>query len=295
MSQDRLWTVSELLGWTDRFFRERGIENPRGNAENLIAHALDLDRLGLYLYHDRPVTVGEREPLRALVTRRVSGEPLQYILGYTEFLGVRIEVGPGCLIPRPETEGLVTEAIVELGEFEVGSIWDLGSGSGACSRFLAERFPQARVVALEVSPAAVVWTRRNLAGISNAHVIRGDMTRVPAANGGVDLVLSNPPYIAAREISTLETEVRDHEPGIALAGGDDGLAAYRALIPQAARTLSAEGILALEIGAGQAPAVVELTERCFSRVRVANDLAGIERVVVARDPISSWPNDVDTR
>lgn len=277
------WTVLKVLRWTADYFREKGIESGRRDAEVLLADTLGLDRVGLYLHFDRPLSADELAAYRRLVARRAQREPLQYILGETEFWSLPLRVTPEVLIPRADTEVLVEEALKKV-TGAVG-ILDVGTGSGAIAIALAHELPEARVEAVDISPAALVLAEENARrnGVAERmHFRQADFYQLQG--GPYDLMVANPPYIPATDMDELMPEVRDHEPHLALRGGDaDGLAAYRALAVAAANLLVPGGWLLVEVGIGQAEAVRRLfadagLDDCYAR----DDYAGIPRVVGGR-------------
>lgn len=276
------WTVIQLLRWTADYFNGKDIESGRLEAELLLAHTLDLDRVGLYLHFDRPLTPVELADFRAKVQRRARREPVQYILAETEFWSLPLQVGPDVLIPRSDTEVLVEEALRRLQQG--GSMLDVGTGSGAIAIAVASERPAVDVTAIDCSRPALTVARANaeMHGLSGRITCReGDLAALPA--GPYDLVVSNPPYIAESEWAGLMAEVRDHEPRIALHGGIDGLDAYRHLARQAMTVLKPGGWLLVEVGAGQADVVRELFEQAgLSALGVRKDYAGIARVVYAQ-------------
>lgn len=277
------WTVLKLLRWTADYFAGRGIDSPRLDAELLLAETLGLDRVGLYVNFERPLQADELAAFRERVKRRAGREPLAYILGHTEFWSLPLKVTPAVLIPRPDTELLVEAALPRLGAGP-RQVLDIGTGSGALAIALAHECRECVVTAIDVSPAALAVAldnaRLNLVA-DRIVLVQQDLARLSA--GPFDLIVANPPYIPSGELATLMPEVRDFEPSLALDGGTDGLAAYRAIAAQAGTTLATGGWLLVEVGAGQAAAVqalfaaAGLTDRFVSR-----DLAGIERVVGGR-------------
>ncbi|MAE70358.1 MAG: protein-(glutamine-N5) methyltransferase, release factor-specific [Gemmatimonadetes bacterium] len=282
--REKVWTVIGVLCSATEYFERRGVENPRGNAELLLAHVLECKRIDLYLEHDRPLAPEERGPFKALIKRRTGGEPLQYIVGHTEFLGIEIRVGPGVLIPRPETETLASEIVQVVEERPRQRIVDAGCGSGALAIFFGKRWPRAEVLATDRSPRALDCTAENARrqSLERVRCLAADLGGLPVPDRSVDLVVSNPPYVASAEIATLPRDIRGFEPREALDGGDDGLDLIRALIPEAARALKPGGWLGIEVGAGQARSTAGLCEAAFDGPRVHRDLAGIERVILAR-------------
>lgn len=280
-------TLLEILQRTERWFRDRGVPTPRLDAELLLAHVLRTERLQLYLMYDRPMTDAELEALRPLVKRRGQREPVAWIVGSKGFHRLDLRVHAGVLVPRPDTEVLVDAALGWIGAPE-GPVFvaDVGSGSGAVGLAIAASLPTARVYATDVADAALANTRDNVAALGLADrvaVLRGPLlTPIPEARP-VDWVVSNPPYIPSDAIDALQPEVSRFEPRLALDGGRDGLAVYRALVP-AARARARQGLL-VEVGHDQAAAVSALfTDAGFVDVRTWQDFGGHQRVVGGRVP-----------
>lgn len=278
------WTLLKLLRWATEYFTAKGIDNPRLDAELLLAHVLELDRVGLYLNYDRPLNKDELDLLRPLVTRRGQREPLQYLIGYTEFWSLKFKVSPAVLIPRSDTEILVEEALSRAGES--GCLLDVGTGSGAIAVSLATELVQWRVEALDISPEALDVARDNAEsnGVSERmELICCDLGQLPVKE--YDLIVSNPPYIAEEEWKKLMPEVRDHEPRIALLAGNRGLDCYQKLVNQAFRNLKSSAWLLVEIGYQQADRVQELFKDAgLCDVYLREDYAGQPRVVGGRKP-----------
>ncbi len=276
----------EVLTATTDFFRSRGIPSPRLDAELLIGHALGLNRVGVYLNFDRPIRDEELEPIRAMVRRRGNREPVAWILGKKEFYGRDFVVGPGILVPRPDTETLIETLLPLLGDADPIFVADIGSGSGCIGLTLATEKPGLRLFAVDVSEIALATTKQNVEALGlkeRVAVLRGSLLEPIPAGRVIDWVVSNPPYIPSADLDGLQPEVRDHEPRIALDGGADGLDVYRRLIPVAAAR--ARVGIALEVGDGQAGAVADLArEAGLSTVTITRDLGGIERVVIATRP-----------
>lgn len=276
------WTVLKVLKWTSGYLAERGIDSGRLDAELLLADLLQLDRVGLYLNFDRPLDAEELGRFRERVGRRARREPLQYILGRTEFWSLPFRVSPAVLVPRPDTEVLVEEALSRAAP--AARILDVGTGSGAIAVALAHELQEARVTAVDISAEALAVAGQNARDNSVEEriiLVRADLQALP--EGEFDLVVANPPYIAEGELAELMPEVRDYEPQLALAGGTDGLDAYRALARQAPGLLAAGGWLLVEIGAGQAVAVRELLAAAgLEEVFTRDDYAGLPRVVGGR-------------
>jgi release factor glutamine methyltransferase len=282
---ERIWTVLAALNWTAQRFAQAGLDSSRLEAEVLLAHATGLGRVGLYVAHDRPLDSAERARYRQLVQRRLGGEPVAYLIGRREFWSLDLEVDPRVLIPRRETEHVVEEVLRELppagGEVRLG---DVGTGSGAIALAVKRERPDAHVLATDASSAAVELARANAGrlGLEVTFVV-GDLVEPLRPFAPLDLIASNPPYIATGKLAGLPVEVR-REPTAALDGGPDGLAVLRRLIECAAPLLRSQGRLVLEIGSDQAKAVVAMVEQAsaYQGARVVRDLAGLDRVVVAR-------------
>lgn len=278
---DDIWTTLKVLTWTTGYLAEKGVENARREAEWLLCEATGLDRVGLYLNFDKPMSDDELAAYRALVARRGKREPLQHILGSQEFDGLTFEVSPAVLIPRHDTETLLEQALQQVPH--PCAILDIGTGSGCIAIALAKRLPEAAVAAVDLSAEALAVARRN----AELHAVKVELLQgsffEPLAGRRFDLIVSNPPYIITADLATLQPEVRDYEPNLALDGGADGLDAYRAIIIQAADHLQPGGWLWFEVGAGQAADVAALLAQAgFGGIITASDPGGIERVVGGR-------------
>jgi release factor glutamine methyltransferase len=269
-------------------------------AELLLLHVAGRDRTWLYAHPEDEVTSDQEERFFSLVARRVAGEPTQYLTGKQEFWGLEFEVTPDVLIPRPETEHVIEVALDRLALREIRAgrkqtlsgeglrIADVGTGSGCIAVALAKDLPGSTLVATDISPAALVVAQRNAARhnfadqIEFVHANLLEGATVPIAELRFDLIVSNPPYIGRREEATLQREVREHEPEIALYGGQEGYELYAALVTQAAAHLGQGGIVVFELGHDSLPAVQPLFDTPdWTHVGVTNDLAGIPRVIAA--------------
>ena len=286
-------TVIEILNWSTNYLKDHQIENPRLNAELLLAHSLNLSREGLYVRLNSKIKKGEKETLERLIKRRISGEPLQYILGHQEFWSIDFKVDPSVLIPRPETELLVEQTLSILSETPFQSppfILEIGTGSGAVAISLAKEARDIFLVATDISGNALLLAKENAESSGVLHQIKFvngnlfDPFRFLGEREPFDLILSNPPYITCSEIEGLAKEVKDYEPIIALNGGEDGLTFYRNIISQAPFYLKKGGWLLLEVGQAQGERVSELIEKRgdFLTPQRLQDLSGIERVVKAQ-------------
>ncbi|MBX3749372.1 MAG: peptide chain release factor N(5)-glutamine methyltransferase [Opitutaceae bacterium] len=277
-------TVLEIIKRSAEFLAGKGVECARLNAELLIGHALGLKRMQLYLQFERPLAEPELEKIRPLVRRRGQREPLQHILGETEFHGLRLKTDRRALIPRPETELLVELVVARLSE-PPRRLVDLGTGSGAIALALARRYPEAEIVATDASAEALALARENAAlnGLDGrVRWLESDWFAALAGES-FDVVVSNPPYLSEAEVASAAPEVRDHEPRAALTPGGDGLAALTAIIASAGGHLPAGGLLALETGIAQHATLLPITARHgFAAAESCPDLTGRERFVFAR-------------
>lgn len=264
-----------------------GIEQPALEAAWLVEHAVGLSPLLQRVKADRKLTAAECECVRTLVERRARREPLQYVLGTQEFCGRAFQVTPAVLIPRPESTLLVAEAVRRCASHSAAAIVDVGTGSGCLAVSVALSLPEARVLAIDISAEALLVARRNMvqhACDARIDCLEGDLL-APLGEAEwlqkIDVILSNPPYIADGDISTLQPEVGGFEPRLALAGGLDGMEVHRRLLQQAPTYLRSGGALLMEVGLGQAAAVCRAAEEggWFRAATVLQDEAGIARVV----------------
>jgi release factor glutamine methyltransferase len=282
-----VWTIKALLAWTTEFLASKGIESPRAEAQILLAHVLRCGKVDLLIRYDEQPSEAERTRFRELIQRRVAGWPVAYLVGTRDFYLLSFEVTPAVLVPRPETETLVLEALAYLKPLSAPTVLDLGTGSGCIAISLAQQKKDARVTAVDVSPDALTVARRNSArhGVADRiDFLQGDLF-TPLAPGSVsDLVVSNPPYIAPGEFAALAPDVRDHEPRIALDGGSDGLAFYPRIAAAVGSYLKPGGRLLMEIGYTQDEAVRAILAR-QSELQLGptiKDMSGHPRVVVAK-------------
>ena len=271
-------TVGEVLVASTEFLAAKGVSSPRVDAEHLVARALGVSRLDLYLQHDRPLNESELAVARELVRRRGTREPLAYVLGDWGFRRLVLATDRRALVPRPETEIVVERCLARLEGLEAPTVLDVGTGSGAIALAIADEHPGARVTAIDVSADALALARENAerTGLGGRiELVEHDLaTGLPG--GPYDLVVSNPPYVLPEEIETLEAEVREWEPRQALVGRG----ATEAIVAATPGVLSAGGWLVLEVGDGTAGVVAALLEAAGFRelVRTA-DLTGRDRVV----------------
>jgi release factor glutamine methyltransferase len=277
-------TVLDILRRTTTYLAGAGVETPRIDAEWLLAHALACRRLDLYLRFDQPLAEGTLATLRSTVRRRARREPLQYVLGYTDFHQLRLTVGPGALVPRPETEELVERLLAMAVAAPPAWIADLGTGSGALALALAAALPAAGVIASDCNPEALAIARANAAalGLAGRVDLRAGYWCEPL-DQPVDWIVANPPYLSEDEWAAAAPEVRDHEPKSALVAADNGLADLRQILTAAPRYLNPGGLLAMETGPGHHPALAALaTELGYAPCWGEPDLARQPRFFFAR-------------
>lgn len=268
-----------------------GIESPEKEAEILLKCGLNINALEIYR-DNQELKNTEITTLKNILNRRLLHEPIQYICGYEEFLGLKILVGRGVLIPRPETELLVEEAVMAIkGQESEVRILDLCTGSGCIALALAKEFPDAQVYGVDVSEVAIWYANKNaeINGINNVTFLKGNLFepigREFIDHGlrfSADLIISNPPYIKRNEIKNLQPEIKDWEPVIALDGGMDGIDFYREIIPQARHFLTNKGIIMFELGNNQAEYVSEiLISVGYINIKIIKDYKGTKRIIQA--------------
>jgi release factor glutamine methyltransferase len=286
-SADQTWTLGALLDWTAKHLAQKGVEYPRLDAEVLLAHAAGCKRIDLYGTRYGEVAAPEvRQTYRDLIRRRLEGCPVAYLVGRKEFYGLELSVSPAVLIPRPDTEHVVIEALALAKKLETPRIVDVGTGSGAIAVALARHHPRAQLTAIDVSADALAVARGNAEKHDVAERVRflqGDLL-APVANESFDLIVSNPPYIATEDLPKLPIGVRQYEPLLALDGGPGGFAVFDRLIDQARARLASGGHLVVEIGAPQEqPARARLAAMPeFSLGPTVLDSGRHPRVLIAR-------------
>ena len=283
--EDR-WTVGRLLTWTADYLKRKGSEFPRLDAEVLLAHVLEWERVRLYTHFEDEVADPPRAAFRALVRRRAEGSPVAYLVGRKEFYLLPLQVSPAVLIPRPDSEFVVTEFLTLMkGRQEVRAV-DVGTGSGCLALACVARHKSARFLAIDLSPEALAVAGSNARALKLADRVEfrlGNRLEPAAGDGPFDVILANPPYIPTGVIATLEPGVRDHEPRLALDGGADGLRVVAPLIAESIPLLKPGGHLILEIGSDQeAPVRALIAERPeFQLAPTIRDHANHPRVVRA--------------
>ena len=282
--EQKIWTIGALLQWTQQYFGDKGVDNPRLDAELLLCHVLGKDRVYLSVHFDQPLCKEELTAFRALVKQRGAHVPVAYILGEKGFMGLTFKVSPSVLIPRPETELLVEEVLSAVKPLSKPYLLDLGAGSGAIIVSLLAHCPAAVGVAVDISPEALVVAGENAVDNNvrdRLTLLQGDLFAPLGLQERFDIIVSNPPYIPAADVDTLAPEVR-REPRLALDGGRDGLDYYRRLA-QGAPAYSKPGtLLALEIGIDQHETVPALLAAAGWTIQsIRRDYGNIPRVVLA--------------
>jgi len=293
MTEEQPWTVGRLLNWTADFLRDKGADSPRLDAEVLLAHARDCQRIELYTAFEEEAAEPLRETFRELVRRRAAGTPVAYLVGHREFFSLSFQVTPDVLIPRPESELLVVR-ILDLAktqsEEKALRIADVGTGSGILAVCCAKHLPTCSITAIDISPAALKVAQSNAEkhGVADrVEFVCSDLFAELPVPTEYDIIVSNPPYVASAEMPGLATDVRDYEPHLALDGGEQGTEVIERLIPQAVERLRPGGWLLMEIGPGNAELVEQLVaaNSGLTPHETIADLAGHPRVVQAQRPM----------
>jgi release factor glutamine methyltransferase len=287
---EKVWTILDLITWGRAYFEEKGVDSPRLTMEILIAHVLQKARIQLYTQFDRPLGENELTTLRAMIKRRAAREPLQYILGETDFFGMTLSVNPAVLIPRPETELLVEYVLNRLkkdtsttNENQVETtILDIGTGSGCIALALAKNIStSATLYGLDVSNDALALARSNAERNQITNVQFGKIDILEALpKRQFSVIVSNPPYISTTDMNELEPEVGSHEPNVALTDNADGMTFYRRFAEIFPQMLEERGWFAVEMGFGQGAMVEALFADAGFETMVINDFAGIPRICV---------------
>lgn len=278
------WTVLKILDWTKSYFEKHQIPSARLDAEVLLSQVLGLNRIQLYMQFEKALHPEELKNYKALIQRRIQDEPTAYIIGEKEFWSRSFEVGPGVLIPRPDTERLVEVIFNETGNDEKNKILDLGCGSGILAITLQCEWPSSIITGIDLSDEALEFAKRNA---KKHHSSQINFLKKDILNDNFDefenfdLIVSNPPYIATKTIETLDKNIRDYEPKQALDGGADGLRFYKTISNLALKILKQKGWLAVEIGDDQGQSVSQIFKN-FQSVQVFQDYTGADRVILAQ-------------
>jgi len=314
------WTIQKLLNWITEYLTNKGIESPRLSAELLLSHVLGLKRIELYTHFDKPVSKQQLDILHDLVKRAIRHEPVSYLTGKTEFYSLQLIVNPDCMIPRPETELLVERSVEFLRSRPVrnsvthkmtqkeeisnrastGSqfICDLCTGCGCIAVAIARNFPNARIIATDISASALDIAAQNIEKYNltgKITLLCGDLFEplipqldtdklVPDSDWGFDLIVCNPPYVSSAEYEKLSKNVKDYEPKEALYAGPDGLDIYQRLIEKVDEFLKPDAALMLEIGYSQGRAVKDMLEKTgvFAEIKIEKDPHDNDRIVIAK-------------
>ncbi|MEM7317099.1 MAG: peptide chain release factor N(5)-glutamine methyltransferase [Planctomycetota bacterium] len=287
MTTTEEWTILRLLKWTESYLTESGSDSPRLDAEILLATAKECDRIQLYTSFDEVATDEVRTAYRELVRRRAEGAPVAYLVGHREFFSRRFRVNENVLIPRPETEFVVTQLCDCVADRQQQvSIVDVGTGSGILAITAALELPNAKVTAIDISDGALEVARQNAEDhgvLDRIDFVEGDLLDSISTDTKFDFVLSNPPYVSESEFEELDTQVKDHEPKLALVAGEFGTSVIERLIPQAADRLVTGGRLMMEISPMIEERVHGLIQSHggFETPSTTKDLAQLARVVTA--------------
>jgi len=278
-------TVREILNEVTRDFEAAGMETVRLDAEVLLAFCLNCDRLEFLKNPDMQISKSQLAVFNKLVSRRLKWEPVAYITGRKEFWSFTLEVNKGVLIPRPDTEIILEEALAVGKNIIAPRIADIGTGSGAIALALAKELPEPKITATDISPAALKVAKKNARNLKlgkNIEFLKGDL--FAPVKGLFDIIVSNPPYISAAEYEELPRGVKDFEPKIALLAGQTGVEFYEKLIYQSKNHLKKDGWLLMEIGAPQAEKIRDIMQECafFEDIDVRRDYAGHDRVIKGR-------------
>ena len=283
-----VWTIGKILKWTEEYFQKAQLDSPRLDAEVLLAHVLNQpERIYLYVHFGQPLEQSELAAYKECIKRRVQHEPVAYITGHRDFMGLDFKVTKDTLIPRPDTEILVEAVLQRLpAAGESSTLADIGTGTGAICLSLLNYLPKLRAMAVDISPGALAVAKENSVSLGlsqRVEFLQGDLLEPLKAKGELlNAIVSNPPYIPKADIATLASEVKAYEPMGALDGGEDGLDFYRRLLAESGDLLKDGGFLALEVGIHQAHQLEALAKDMsqWGKCEILRDLAGIERVVI---------------
>lgn len=282
MEQEKIWRIIDIINWAQDYLGTKGISSPRLNIELMLADILGCGRIDLYLNFDRPLNKAQLSTLREYVKRRAKHEPIQYVLGYTEFMGYKIKTDSRALIPRPETEVLIREAINILNEKNKTDlkILEIGSGSGCISIVLAKQFPMAKIFAVEISKDSIALAKENIKtfNIGNISFIQADFLNSEIEEREFDLIISNPPYIPYNEFINLSEDIINYEPQIALTDGSAGLTFYNKFA-DLLHKLNTEGTMLLEIDGRNTAELLSLFSGKSTNIKIIKDYAEFDRVL----------------
>lgn len=283
-----VWTIGKILKWTEEYFQKAQLDSPRLDAEVLLAHVLNQpERIYLYVHFDQPLEQLELAAYKECIKRRVQHEPVAYITGHRDFMGLDFKVTKDTLIPRPDTEILVEAVLQRLpAAGENSTLADIGTGTGAICLSLLNYLPKLRAMAVDISPGALAVAQENSVSLGlspRVEFLQGDLLAPLKAKGELlNAIVSNPPYIPKADIAALASDVKAYEPMGALDGGEDGLDFYRRLLAESGDLLKDGGFLAMEVGIHQAGQLEALAKDMsqWGKCEILRDLAGIDRVVI---------------
>lgn len=284
--EEKTWTLIDIVNWGADYFNKKHIDSPRLTIELMLCKLLKMQRIDIYSNFDKPLRDNELTELRDMVKRRLKREPLQYILGTTNFFGIELDVDGGTLVPRPETELLVEEVLNYLDKNPSDRILDIGAGSGCISIALAKKHPESQVIGIDISDKAIETSRKNARKLKvnnidffKADILADDINEIMTNGQKYDLIVSNPPYIELDEYKKLEPELLNYEPRIALTDESNGLTFYKRFAEIFPGMIKRNGSFFFEIGYGQK----NFIERIFAEKGIAleckNDLSGIPRIM----------------
>ena len=287
------WTIIKVLSWTESYLKNHSIDSPRLTAEMLLSYCLGTKRLDLYLQYDRPLQENELSDFKGLIKRRIQNEPVAYIIGEKGFFESDFEVAPGVLIPRPETEILVEQALeilnINQGHLRPRKVLGLGTGSGAIIISLAKANPRHQYFASDISWAALEIAKNNAEKLTRDKIcfFSGSWFLPMGEKALFDLIVSNPPYIPSGDIQTLQSEIRQFEPIIALDAGRDGFDSFRSILADAHHYLVPGGSILLEMGFDQKKGIENILTQCpwYENIDFIKDLAGHNRTVLIKKSI----------
>jgi release factor glutamine methyltransferase len=289
-TQIKSWRIIDIINWGSQYLKSKGIDEARLTIELMLCHVLKCRRIDLYIDFERPLTKSELEELRNIIKRRLKREPLQYIIGKTEFMGLEFKISPDVLIPRPETEILVEKTIEtikkEFPNKTIVKVLDIGAGSGNISisiaKFLGEKV---KVLGIDLSDKAIQIAEENakLNNVENVEFMCFDFFDADFENkfqNQFDIIVSNPPYISKEEFETLQEEIKNHEPRIALTDESDGLTFFRRLADLGKKIISNRGFILAEMAYNQAEKVKEIFKNTgYKEIETFKDYIGFERVI----------------
>lgn len=283
----KIWTVLSLIQWATGHLKSKGFEEARLNVELLLAHIFHIPRIGLYTSFDRPLNESELAEFKALLRRRLAHEPVQYILGETEFMGLPFWLNSSVLIPRPETELLVERAvglITQSGKAGL-DVLDIGTGSGNIAVATAVLSPSVKVTSVDISEPALELARKNAErhGTRNLTFVHADVLSEFLPGRKFDVIVSNPPYVSLKEFETLQPEVRDFEPRLSVTDEGNGFRFITRISEVASEKLQPQGVLLIELAYNQAQQAREIVRQFgLDDIHMLRDYAGIERIIEAR-------------